>query len=158
MLEIAPGAYRFGLWRNILLATWENRADKPGVTRLDQIGQELRASYPGRRHSTVQIVLEGVDLPTSAARAGFIDIMKSQHDHIGAVGVVIMGRGFLASALRSFVTGMRLLSPSSFPFRLHGTTLDVLRWLPAEHRRRTGEEVDVRQLDQVLFPFTSRLK
>jgi hypothetical protein len=158
MLEIVPGEFRFGLWRDIVLATWESRADMPGVARLDKIGQNLRAAHPGKRYSTIHVVLEGVDLPTPAARAGFLEIMKNQADHIAAVGVVIQGSGFLASALRSFVTGMRLLSPTSYAFRLHSTTLEVLRWLPTEHRRRTGEEIDVRQLDRILAPFASRLK
>jgi hypothetical protein len=158
MLEVVPGQYRFGLWKNVILATWEGRADLPGVASLDKIGRDLRAAHPGQRYSNIHIVLEGVELPTRAAREGFIEIMKSQADSVAAVSVVIQGSGFLASALRSFITGMRLLSPSSFAFRLHGTTLEALRWLPAEHRRMTGEEIDVRQLDRVLYPFASRLK
>ena len=52
--------------------------------------------------------------------------MKSQANRFGAVAVVIGGSGFLASAVRSFLTGLRLVSPRTFDFRLHGKTSEIL--------------------------------
>jgi hypothetical protein len=156
-LEVVPGTYRFGLWRDLVLATWESRVDLPGVASFEKVCRDLQTADPAKRYSAIHVILEGVDLPTRAARERFIGIMKTYAVQIAAVSVVIQGQGFLASAMRSFVTGMRLISPSTFALRLHGTTLEALNWLPAEHRRRTGQEIDVRQLDQVLAPFASRL-
>ncbi|MET0592911.1 MAG: hypothetical protein ABW133_09445, partial [Polyangiaceae bacterium] len=73
--------------------------------------------------------------------------------HFGAVSIVIHGSGFVASAVRSFLTGLRLVAPRSFDFRLHSRTFEVLKWFPAAHENRTGRPIDVAQFGRVLSAF-----
>ena len=86
-----------------------------------------------------------------------MDMMKTEADHFGAVAVVICGSGFVASAVRSFLTGLRLVAPSTFDFRLHGKTFEVLKWFPAAHFSRTGQTVDTIRLSRVLSGFEASL-
>lgn len=150
-----PGAYAFGLWNNVLIARWEGPADAAGVAHLAAIGKAFGAEHPGGRQSGIHIVLEDVGLPTAEARAGLMQLMKSQADQVAAIGVVILGSGFVASAVRSFLAGLRFAAPRSFDFRVHGKTSDVTKWLPAAHLRQTGEELDALRLDRVLTSFAA---
>ena len=132
------------------MVRWESAADSSAVERLAKVSTALAAVDPQSRRSNVHIITESGGLPTPAARAGFIELMKEHADRLACVAIVVGGTGFLASALRSALTGMRLLAPRSFNYRLHGSVDEVLKWLPAEHHTRTGEELDSRRLGQVL--------
>jgi hypothetical protein len=123
-----PGRFHMASWRNVLMA----------------------AANLGTRRSNIHVIGEGVGLPTPAARDGFVELMKEHADRLACVAIVVGGTGFLASAMRSLMTGMRLLAPRSFNYRLHGSIEEVAKWLPTEHLAKTGEEIDGRRLGQVL--------
>ncbi|HMI82768.1 MAG TPA: hypothetical protein VK550_01680 [Polyangiaceae bacterium] len=135
------------------MVRWESAADISAVERLAKVSTDLAAEQLQIRRSTVHIIADGAGLPTPAARAGFIDLMKQHAGRLACVAIVVGGTGFLASAMRSLMTGMRLLSPRSFNYRLHGSIDEVVKWLPAEHLARTGEQIDPRRLARVLAAF-----
>ena len=148
--DTEPGSFYIASWKNVLMVRWESAADSAAVERLAKVSTALAAADPQSRRSNVHIITETGGLPTPTARAGFIELMKEHADRLACVAIVVGGTGFLASALRSALTGMRLLAPRSFNYRLHGSVDEVLTWLPAEHHTRTGEELDSRRLGQVL--------
>jgi hypothetical protein len=76
--------------------------------------------------------------------------MRDYADQIGCVAVVLGGGGFWASALQSFITGMRLVAPRSYDLRVHEHTDEVASWLPAVHHKRTNVMVDPHELRTVL--------
>ena len=148
--DTEPGSFYIASWRNVLMVRWESAADGSAVERLAKVSTALAAADPQSRRSNVHIITESGGLPTPTARAGFIALMKEHADRLACVAIVVGGTGFWASALRSALTGMRLLAPRSFNYRLHGSVDEVVKWLPAEHHTRTGEQLDSRRLGQVL--------
>jgi hypothetical protein len=100
--------------------------------------------------SNIHLVAGGLSVPTSEARSGFIELMKDFAEQLACIGVVVGGSGFGASALRSFITGMRVVSPWSFDFRIYGTIEEIGKWLPASHHARTSVALDAAALVQML--------
>jgi hypothetical protein len=145
-----PGRFHMASWRNVLMVRWESAADSSAVERLAKVSKALAAANLGTRRSNIHVIGEGVGLPTPAARDGFVELMKEHADRLACVAIVVGGTGFLASAMRSLMTGMRLLAPRSFNYRLHGSIEEVAKWLPTEHLAKPGEEIDGRRLGQVL--------
>lgn len=148
--DIEPGAFYIGSWQGIVMVRWERTADLEAVQRLAKVSTALVSDQTVPRRSNVHIISESAGVPSAAARAGFVDLMKEHADRMACVCIVVEGSGFLASAMRSFLTGMRLLAPRAFQYRLFGSVDEVVAWLPAEHRARTGSEVDTRRFAQVL--------
>jgi len=157
IVDTVPGAVQFGSWNNIMFAAWEAPAGAISVSRLDALSKDFRRAHPGKRLSGIHILREGVGLPTPEGRAGLMKMMKADSDHFGAIAVVICGSGFVASAVRSFLAGLRLLAPRTFEFRLHAKTFEILKWFPAAHFRRTGEQVDAPRLGRLIYSFETKL-
>jgi hypothetical protein len=148
--DIEPGAFCIGTWQGILMVRWERTADADAVERLAKVSTALMADNAYPRRSNVHIISESAGVPSAAARAGFVQLMKEHADRMACVCIVVEATGFLASAMRSFLTGMRLLAPRAFQYRLFGSVEEAVAWLPAEHRARTGHEIETRRLAQVL--------
>ncbi|HMI85694.1 MAG TPA: hypothetical protein VK550_16465 [Polyangiaceae bacterium] len=149
VLDSEPGAFIFGSWKNVFIGVWESQATMTAVDRMLRATTALNDLHPMGR-STIHIVAHGAGLPTPDVRAHFVNVLKKNADKLACVAVVVVGTGFWTSALRSFVTGLRWLAPRSFEFRMDGSIEDVAQWLPAEHLKRTGVELDRRQLVQVI--------
>lgn len=154
MLDSEPGAFLFGAYKNIFVGVWESQATMEAVERMVKATNTMSELHPTGR-STIHIVAHGAALPTAEVRAHFASTLKAHADQIACVAVVIGGTGFWTSALRSFVTGLRWLAPRSFDFRLCGTTYELSRWLPNEHNKRTGIDIDPKRLVQVLDDWSS---
>jgi hypothetical protein len=138
-----PGAYRVQLWKNVSICVWVGRATQLAAEELVSITQHtIEVVGPKQRFSFVHLVAEGIELPDSGARGVLVQIMKDYADHMGCAAVVLAGTGFWASAMRSFVTGVRVLAPRTFDLRVHAQIAELLEWYPAEHARRTGLEID----------------
>jgi len=149
VLDTEPGAFIFGSWKNVFVGVWESQATLPAVERMVRATNVLNDLHPDGR-STIHIVAHGAGLPTADVRAHFVGALKNNAGKLACVAVVVGGTGFWTSALRSFVTGLRWLAPRSFDFRMSTTIEDVAKWLPAEHGKRTGVDLDPRRLVQVL--------
>jgi hypothetical protein len=147
------GSYRFAVWNEIMFVKWDQAAEVPAVAKLEKLTQEFRDRHPASRQSGVHLIADGVGLPTPEARTRLMALIKGGSAHFGAVAIVIAGTGFGASAVRSFLTGLRLVAPRSFDFRLHSRTYEVLKWFPSAHEQRTGQPIDVAQFGRALSEF-----
>jgi hypothetical protein len=149
-----PTVYRVWLWRNVMIVSWFGRpASAQAVHQLGAItGQVLERLGPGKL-SYVHMIPNGLDLPDSETRSAFLKITRVHASHTACVAVVVAGSGFWASAMRSFVTGFRILAPRLFDLRIHATLAELLAWFPEEHARITGVQLDgdelVRQLQHI---------
>jgi hypothetical protein len=149
VLDAEPDAFVFGCWKNVLLAIWKKQATGPSVERLDRAITAMAARQAGMR-SNVHLVEHGAGLPTTEARAGFVDLMKRNATEIACVFIVIDGTGFWSGALRAALTGIRLLAPRSFHYSLVGSVEEVVRGLGVEHEKRTGVHLDAHELRSII--------
>lgn len=145
VLDVEPGAFVVGSWKNVLIVVWRTQATAPLVDRLDRAIVTLAGRQPGLR-SNVHVVSEGAGLPTPEARAGFVALMRRNAGELASVFVVIDGSGFWSGALRSVLTGIRLVTPRSIQFCLVGSVDETVRGLPCEHEARTGVRLEGGQL------------
>jgi hypothetical protein len=148
-LDQKPGVFSVNAWRNVTIIVWSGQADGDSVSRLKRV-TKTTANLHRNGFSNIHLVASGLGLPTSDARTGFIELMKDYAQQLACIGVVVGGTGFGASALRSFVTGMRVVSPWSFDFRIGGTIQEIGNWLPTSHNARTSMAIDAPSLVRML--------
>jgi hypothetical protein len=157
VLDSEPGRFVFGAWKNVLVIVWKSQATAKSVARFSKTSDMMAARWPGCR-SNVHVIQDGAALPTSEARAGFLTLMKRNRESLACIAIVIAGNGFWSGALRSAMTGLRMLAPRSFAFRVVGSSEDVVQWLPAAHEAKTGVSLDPRRLKAVLDEATGASK
>jgi hypothetical protein len=148
-LDGEPGTCRIAVLRNVMIVHWTSRATAEAAGRLTAATDHVLETYPAGL-SAVHVLATTAGLPTPEGRAGLIQIMNEKAAQIACVAVVVGGTGFWASAMRSFITGLRFVSPRNFDLRLHGTLEEVLMWLPKQHAKVTGVAIDERQLMRTL--------
>jgi hypothetical protein len=148
-LDGEPGVCRIAGLRNIMIIVWSDRANGPAVAKLDVGTKRMVAAYPSG-FSAIHLIANKAGVPSPEARSSMMKIMSEQAKSIACVGVVVGGTGFWASTMRSFITGMRFMTPRNFDLRLHGTTAEVVDWLPKQHAKLTGISVDAKTLARVL--------
>jgi hypothetical protein len=144
-----PGTCRIAGLHNVMIVSWMSRATGAAATRLANATQRMVAGYP-RGMSAIHLIANKVGVPTPDGRAGLLKIMSEQSKSLGCVAVVVGGTGFWASTMRSFITGMRFLTPRNFDLRLHGSSMEVLEWFPQRHETTTGVSINAATLARVL--------
>jgi hypothetical protein len=146
----APGVFRVAMLGHLTVTAWFAQLDKASAHVLARVNDDLIARLKGERVSSVHLVNNRVKLPDAGARDVLAKIMRDSAKSVACVTVIIDGDGFWASALRSFVTGLRVLAPGSIDLHAHASIAEVLAWLPPEHFKRAGTHVDAGQLERLL--------
>ncbi len=149
ILDSEPEAFLFSAWQNVTIIVWLRQATGADVARLTKVTESVVAAYP-QGISNIHLIARGAAIPTPDARDGFVALMKTIERQLACVAVVLEGRGVVASALRNAIVGIRMLAPRTCAFRMHGNVEDVVRWLPEEHRTRTGVALDPAALASAL--------
>ncbi|HEX7670175.1 MAG TPA: hypothetical protein VF395_11350 [Polyangiaceae bacterium] len=73
--------------------------------------------------SFIQVIAKSPPLPTAAACEKLIHHMRRYSGQLACIGTVLEGTGFSASALRSFLVGLRIVVPRTFEIESVLTTL-----------------------------------
>src|SRR5262249_24461328 len=133
-LEHEPGTFWYGAWKDVNIAVWQRSATGSAVTRIDRTVPGRIKALPGR-HSTVHIALATAGTPEPDARAAFAESAKRWIDVTCCVAVVLEQTGFLASAIRSAVTGIQLISGTQFPLRVHRSIEEAVPWFVEMHEQ-----------------------
>ncbi len=149
VLDSAPDHFVFGSWQDVNISIWLRQATGPAVTRLDRVVDSMVAKHPAGI-SSVQLVANGAAVPTAEARSGFLRIMKRYANDLACVAIHLGGSGFWASTMSSFITGMRLVSPLSFGFRIYSDIADIADWLPEKHVKKTSVRIEREQFAKML--------
>lgn len=134
-----PGVLRITAWENVTVCMWSGQADGPATMELER-SMDRRGTRV-RRLSYIHLIRDRLALPDADARRNFRHMMTRRNAELACVAIVVGGTGFWASAMRNAVIGLRVLSPRDFTFRIHGSTSEVLDWLPTMHEERTGVAV-----------------
>jgi len=140
-----PGEYAFYRWGNVAINVWMARPTGAMVRCLSDLTAQSEQLHP-EGITSVHWLCEGVGLPTSEARVGLRQIAVRFGDHVTAVGVVIDGGGFWASALRSALNGVVIATEVKFIPRLYNNVDTLVDWLKDAHERGTGVRVRGAQL------------
>lgn len=139
------------MWvQNIGIVVWHAAPTASIVDRLWEEAAEVRAKYPGGMSFVHVGSTEAVRMD-SAARESFLRILKEFRSSMAATAIVARAEGFLASTVRSVVTGILVLSRVSHEIRFHENALEVLEWLPEKHSSATGVTVDLDRLRSALL-------
>jgi hypothetical protein len=146
----APRVFRAGQLGHLTVTSWFGQLDKPSAQVLARVNDDIIARMKGERVSSVHLVNNRVKLPDADARDVLAKIMRDSIKSVACATVIIDGGGFWASALRSFITGLRVLAPGSIDLHAHASIAEVLAWLPAEHFKRAGTHVDAAELERLL--------
>ncbi len=137
VLDAEPGEFAFCRFHNVVIVAWPKRATPEAVARLKTVSIELNRDPPAGTCSA-HLVGAGAAIPSAEARAAFIDLMNNHTRPLNSLSVVLSGGGFWASAVRSVVLGMRMVTPRSFALTFHTDYESSARWLAKESRDRGG--------------------
>jgi hypothetical protein len=147
----APRVFRVATLGHVTVTAWFGQLDKASAHVLARLNDDVIARLKGERVSSVHLVNNRVKLPDADARDVLAKIMRDSAKSVACATVIIDGGGFWASALRSFITGLRVLAPGSIDLHAHASIAEVLAWLPAEHFKRAGTQVEAAELERLLL-------
>lgn len=136
LLVQEPGVVIVRGWRNLAICVWTGQATGPAASLVAQTLD--RPDVQGLRQSFVHVIHNKRPLPDGDARRIFMQLMKERAAALACIGIVVLGSGFWASAMRNAVIGMRVFAPNTFDFRVFGSCEEVVSWLPLAHERHTG--------------------
>ena len=142
-----PAHFRMGLLSNVVACGWRGPIDDTAVAQLGHVANNMKERAGPVRHSYLHLMTERVQLPNARARNEIAKLLPGLTEHVGVVVVVLEGSGFWSSALRGFLTGVRVLAPRTFDLRAESSIENVLSWFPAEHQKRTGVVVSREQIE-----------
>ena len=148
LFDLLPGAVSFFAFHNVTVVVWHATPDALSVERLRQVSERRRKQHP--KLSVVHIHGAPFDLPDTATREGLARVVKEGQGTLALVAVLVPVGGFMASAIRGLLTGVRVASRGTFEMALYADLEELVRWLPDEHRARTGVTLDVDALRRVL--------
>jgi hypothetical protein len=151
-----PGSFEVKLWHNITVTTWFGPATPSAALKLSELTKVLMTTLPPeQRISVIHLVAPKLELPSNEVRTLFLQPLQQYADRFGCVSVIVGGTGFWTSAMRGFITGMRVLAPRTFDLRLHADAESLLEWFPEEHQKRTGFQIDPNALAAILAQATT---
>ena len=151
ILVDSPASFRIGLLGNVVAVSWRGPMNDAAVEQLGRVAIDLKESAGPVRHSYVHLMTERVQLPDANTRNEIAKILPALTEHVSVVVVLLEGSGFWSSALRGFLTGVRVLAPRNFDIRAESSITNVLSWFPAEHEKRSGVAFSREQLEYLLL-------
>jgi hypothetical protein len=138
----APGVFLAGMSSRVAITAWLGpRLDAGSIQAFVDVTETILRRFGSKRGAAIHMLNHRVHMPDPAVRPTIVRMMHASA-RLSAVSVLIEGSGFWASAFRGFVTGLRLLGPSSYRLHEHATVAELCTWLPAEHHKVTGEPID----------------
>jgi hypothetical protein len=143
------GIVSFLAYENVTIIVWHATPEADAVERLRLISERRRKHYP-MGVSAVHLVKGQFELPDGPTRDAFVRVVREGEGALAAVAVVISGSGFWASAVRSLLTGVRVVARGSFDMGLHTSLEECIKWLPAKHSARTGITLPLDRLERAL--------
>jgi hypothetical protein len=109
--------YAVGAWDNLLVLIWRRNTTADAARDVRGFCESIAREQPGGIF-ILTLVRAQAPPPDPEARAIMVRLLKDGKSYIRAVAVVIEGKGFRASMVRSVVTGLTFLARSPFPHRV----------------------------------------
>lgn len=144
-----PGVVSLYGFENITIIVWHGKPTVAAAEELTRVSQRRRAEFP-HGISAVHLVQVTFEMPDGPTRDTFVKLLRDGGGKLAVVCVVIRGGGFWASAMRSLLTGLRVLSRGSFDLGLHTDLAAAVDYLLPRHHEKTGVPIGREQLSAVL--------
>jgi hypothetical protein len=144
-----PGVVSLYGFENITIVVWHATPTLVAAQHLARVSQRRRVEF-AHGLSVVHLVPGRFDMPDGPTRDAFVKLLRDGGGKLAVLGVVVGAGGFWASALRSLVTGLRVVSRGSFDLGLHTEIRGVVDYLVPRHLTHTGVAVDPDQLTGML--------
>ncbi len=114
-------------WHGVLIALWRK---VPDLGRIDEVQKALSQLVRQVDSVCVLVVMEqGAGIPSSQARNGAADLMRSSRDSVVGWAVVIEGGGILRPTIRSVAVAAKLVARIKFPVQICATVNEATSWL-----------------------------
>jgi hypothetical protein len=120
-----------GHWRNLSIAVWATQATVPLVSEFAKVAELLYATHA--LTSTVHLIINDAPVPGADARAMFDALTKRFLGKVLCSVTVIESSGFLASAMRSFLTGLLLVARPNYKSKVAANIHEAATWLAENH-------------------------
>jgi hypothetical protein len=153
-LDVAPDMLSLFWVDNIAIMVWHSSPSAALVEELHRSAEPRRRQFPGGM-SFVHIGRVQLAMLDTEARDVFVRISRELQGYMAAVVFFAKASGFLASTLRSIVTGVLVLARSTSEVHYCDDVETLLTWLLPKHTARTGVTIDVERLRRVLVEATS---
>jgi hypothetical protein len=154
VLGRGPG-YLFVAHQNVLIAAWTAQGTRPLIDALGRALAAFVAQHP-EGISNVHLIAAGLPLANAEARAALSALMTKHDRHLACGGTVLDGTGFWASATRSAIMSLQLLTPSSLAMRTCASDAELAAWMIKPHAQRTGVTLEQQALERAMADARSR--
>lgn len=140
-----PGVVSFYGFENITIVVWHAKPTLTAAQHLSRVSIRRRAEFENGI-SVIHLVQGTFEMPDSPTRDAFVKLLRDGGGKLAVLCVIVGTGGFWASALRSLVTGLRVLSRGTFDLGLHVDVRAGVDHLTPRHLTQTGVPIDPEQL------------
>ena len=144
-----PGVVSFYGYENITIIVWHAKPTLAAAQHLFRVSHRRRAEF-SHGISVVHLVQVTFEMPDGPTRDEFVRLLRDGGGKLAVLCVIVGAGGFWASALRSLITGLRVLSRGSFDMGLHTNITEGVEYLLPRHVAKTGVAIDGEQFTSVL--------
>ena len=144
-----PGVVSFYGFENITIIVWHAKPTLSSVQHLARVSARRRAEF-AHGISVVHLVLGTFEMPDTVTRDAFAKLLREGGGKLAVVCMVVGTGGFWASALRSLVTGLRVVTRGTFELGLHTDAREAVEYLQPRHLTQTGVAIDGELLSEEL--------
>lgn len=117
-----------GGWHNVLITVWRRTATVERLRKVAPCQRDFMRRYPGGFTLLSIVEPEGRDF-SAESRAEAAKLGRETHAYIRGQAYVIEGRGFMAAAVRSIVSGTMLLTRFQAPQKVFDGVGEAGPWL-----------------------------
>jgi hypothetical protein len=151
-----PGCV-MAVWKNTLITAWGAAGTLPLAVRLGEVSSSLVEAHP-EGFSSLHFIVNGAGLPDAAARDALKNVAAQYASHVACLGTVIDGRGFWASAIRSFFTSLLLFSRTPYKAHYAASIPELAKWVVGPHEEKTRVRMLPEELERALVAVRARLR
>jgi hypothetical protein len=144
-----PGVVSLYGYENITIIVWHAKPTLAAAQHLARVSQRRRAEF-AHGISAVHLVQATFEMPDGPTRDEFVRLLRDGGGKLAVLCLIVGEGGFWASALRSLITGLRVLSRGSFDIGLHTDISEAVEYLHPRHLAKTGVAISGEQFTRVL--------
>ncbi|HET8936067.1 MAG TPA: hypothetical protein VFN67_21620 [Polyangiales bacterium] len=143
------GIVSFYGFENITIIVWHAKPTLAAAQHLSRVSIRRRVEFENGI-SVIHLVQGTFEMPDASTRDAFAKLLRDGGGKLAVLCVIVGTGGFWASALRSLITGLRVVSRGTFDSGLYKDVREAVDYLVPRHLTQTGVPIDVDQLTDVL--------